>query len=93
MQVFGLPGHIIRSGKRSSPIAMQSPDDEAAIRPGCNSALARQAMTGVCRLIPLPGHPRRQAPHSQQSAGLGRAPHRIVKPQPISRAASSRLTP
>jgi len=32
MQVFGLPGHIIRSGKLSSRIAAQSPDNEAAIR-------------------------------------------------------------
>jgi len=32
MQVFGLPGHIIRSGRLSSRIAAQSPDNEAAIR-------------------------------------------------------------
>lgn len=32
MQVFGLPGHIIRSGKLSSRIAAKSPDNEAAIR-------------------------------------------------------------
>jgi putative transposase len=32
MQVFGLPGHIIRSGKLASRIAAQSSDNEAAIR-------------------------------------------------------------
>jgi putative transposase len=32
MQVFGLPGHIIRSGKVASRIAAQSSDNEAAIR-------------------------------------------------------------
>jgi transposase InsO family protein len=32
MQVFGLPGHIIRTGKLASRIAAQSPDNEAAIR-------------------------------------------------------------
>jgi len=32
MQVFSLPGHIIRSGKLASRIAAQSPDNEAAIR-------------------------------------------------------------
>jgi putative transposase len=43
MQVFGLPGHIIRSGKLASRIAAQSPDNEAAIR---RAAVARwrQAM-------------------------------------------------
>lgn len=43
MQVFGLPGHIIRSGKVASRIAAQSPDNEAAIR---RAAVARwrQAM-------------------------------------------------
>jgi putative transposase len=43
MQVFGLPGHIIRGGKLSSRIAAQSPDNEAAIR---RAAVARwrQAM-------------------------------------------------
>jgi transposase InsO family protein len=38
MQVFGLPGHIIRSGKLASRIAAQSPDNEAAIR---RAAVAR----------------------------------------------------
>lgn len=38
MQVFGLPGHIIRSGKVASRIAAQSPDNEAAIR---RAAVAR----------------------------------------------------
>lgn len=44
MQVFGLPGHIIRSGKVASRIAAQSSDNEAAIR---RAAVARwrQAMT------------------------------------------------
>jgi putative transposase len=32
MQVFGLPGHIIRNGKIASRIAAQSPDNEAASR-------------------------------------------------------------
>src|SRR5947209_5390108 len=32
MQVFGLPGHIIRSGRVASRIAAKSPDNEAAIR-------------------------------------------------------------
>src|SRR4051812_47768902 len=32
MQVFGLPGHIIRTGKLVSRIAAQSPNNEAAIR-------------------------------------------------------------
>lgn len=32
MQVFGLPGHIIRNGKVASRIAAQSADNEAAIR-------------------------------------------------------------
>ena len=43
MQVFGLPGHIIRSGRLASRIAAQSPDNEAAIR---RAAVARwrQAM-------------------------------------------------
>ena len=43
MQVFGLPGHIIRSGKLASRIAAQSQDNEAAIR---RAAVARwrQAM-------------------------------------------------
>jgi transposase InsO family protein len=43
MQVFGLPGHIIRTGKLASRIAAQSNKDEAAIR---RSTVARwrQAM-------------------------------------------------
>ena len=43
MQVFGLPGHIIRAGKLASRIAAQSPSNEAAIR---RTTLARwrQAM-------------------------------------------------
>jgi hypothetical protein len=43
MQVFGLPGHIIRTGKLASRIAAKSPDNEAAIR---RAAVARwrQAM-------------------------------------------------
>jgi putative transposase len=43
MQVLGLPGHIIRSGKWASRIAAQSPNNEAAIR---RAAVARwrQAM-------------------------------------------------
>src|ERR1700704_4424695 len=32
MQVFGLPGHIIRNARLASRIAAQSPDNEAAIR-------------------------------------------------------------
>lgn len=32
MQVFGLPGHLIRSARTASRIAAQSRDDEAAIR-------------------------------------------------------------
>jgi transposase InsO family protein len=32
MQVFGLPGHVIRTGKLASRIAAKSPDNEAAIR-------------------------------------------------------------
>lgn len=32
MQVFGLPGHIIRAGKLASRIAAKSPNNEAAIR-------------------------------------------------------------
>ena len=32
MQVFGLPGHIIRTGKLASRIAAKSQDNEAAIR-------------------------------------------------------------
>ena len=32
MQVFGLPGHVIRSAKFASRIAAKSPDNEAAIR-------------------------------------------------------------
>ncbi|TCT12443.1 hypothetical protein EDC22_102128 [Tepidamorphus gemmatus] len=32
MQVFGLPGDIIRIGKLASRIAAKSPDNEAAIR-------------------------------------------------------------
>src|SRR5712691_11442846 len=38
MQVFGLPGQIIRSAKLASRIAAQSPDNEAAIR---RAAVAR----------------------------------------------------
>ncbi len=38
MQVFGLPGQIIRTGKLASRIAAQSPDNEAAIR---RAAVAR----------------------------------------------------
>ena len=43
MQVFGLPGRIIRAGKSASRIAAQSPSNEAAIR---RAAVARwrQAM-------------------------------------------------
>lgn len=43
MQVFGLPGHIIRNGKAASRIAAKSSDNEAAIR---RAAVARwrQAM-------------------------------------------------
>jgi len=44
MQVFGLPGHIIRTGKLASRIAAQSPDNEAAIR-RATVARWRQAMT------------------------------------------------
>jgi transposase InsO family protein len=44
MQVFGLPGHIIRAGKLASRIAAQSPDNEAAIR-DATVARWRQAMT------------------------------------------------
>jgi putative transposase len=43
MQVFGLPGHIIRAGKLASRIAAQSPDNEAAIRDAL-VARWRQAM-------------------------------------------------
>ena len=32
MQVFGLPGHIIRTGKLASRIAAKSQNNEAAIR-------------------------------------------------------------
>ena len=32
MQVFGLPDHVIRTGKLASRIAAKSPDNEAAIR-------------------------------------------------------------
>ena len=43
MQVFGLPGHVIRAGTLASRIAAQSPSNEAAIR---RAAVARwrQAM-------------------------------------------------
>jgi len=43
MQVFGLPGHIIRAGKVASRIAAQSPDNEAVIR-DATIARWRQAM-------------------------------------------------
>jgi putative transposase len=43
MQVFGLPGHIIRSGKLASRIAAKSPNNEAAIR-RATIARWRQAM-------------------------------------------------
>jgi len=43
MQVFGLPGHIIRAGRVASRIAAQSPDNEAAIR-DATLARWRQAM-------------------------------------------------
>jgi transposase InsO family protein len=43
MQVFGLPGHIIRTGKLASRIAAQSSDNEAAIR-RATGARWRQAM-------------------------------------------------
>ncbi len=43
MQVFGLPGHVIRAGKLSSRIAAQSPNNEAAIRRAAVSRW-RQAM-------------------------------------------------
>src|SRR6476469_1215989 len=43
MQVFGLPGHIIRAGKVASRIAAQSLDSEAGIR-RCTVARWRQAM-------------------------------------------------
>ena len=32
MQVFGLPGHVIRTGKLASRIAAKSVNSEAAIR-------------------------------------------------------------
>ena len=51
MQVFGRPGHIIRSGKLSSRIAAKSQDNEAEIR---RAAVVRwrQAMAdGPRRLI------------------------------------------
>jgi putative transposase len=38
MQVFGLPGHVIRTGKLASRIAAKSQDNEAAIR---RAAIAR----------------------------------------------------
>jgi transposase InsO family protein len=38
MQVFGLPGHVIRTGKLASRIAAQSSDNEAALR---RTAVAR----------------------------------------------------
>lgn len=43
MQVFGLPGHLIRSGKLASRIAAKSSDNEAAIR-RATVARWRQAM-------------------------------------------------
>jgi putative transposase len=43
MQVFGLPGHIIRAGKVASRIAAKSSDNEAAIR-RATVARWRQAM-------------------------------------------------
>jgi putative transposase len=43
MQVFGLPGHIIRTGKLASRIAAKSPNNEAAIRRAAVSRW-RQAM-------------------------------------------------
>jgi putative transposase len=43
MQVFGLPGHIIRTGKLASRIAAKSPNNEAAIR-RATVARWRQAM-------------------------------------------------
>lgn len=45
MQVFGLPGHVIRSGKVASRIAAQSSDNEAAIR-RATVARWRQAISG-----------------------------------------------
>jgi transposase InsO family protein len=47
MQVFGLPGHIIRSGKLASRIAAQSPDNEAAIRRAAVSRWRQAVMDGL----------------------------------------------
>jgi hypothetical protein len=63
MQVFGLPGHIIRCGKLASRIAAKSPSNEAAIR-GATVARWRLAMAdGLTAERP----PRRRACHARHS--------------------------
>jgi transposase InsO family protein len=80
MQVFGLPGHIIRTGKWAARIAAKSPDNEAAIR---RAAVARwrQAMAdGLTaeRAAKAVGVPRATLYRWEKRAELrSRRPHRM----------------
>jgi putative transposase len=80
MQVFGLPDHIIRSGKLASRIAAQSPDNEAAIR---RAAVARwrQAMAdglSAEQAAKAVGHSRASLYRWEKDAVLrSRRPHRV----------------
>lgn len=60
MQVFGLPGHIIRSGKLASRIAAKSADDEAAIRRAAAARWRRAMANGLT------------AAHAAQAVGVSR---------------------
>lgn len=80
MQVFGLPGHIIRFGRLSSRIAAQSPDNEAAIR---RAAVVRwrQAMAdglSAERAAKAVGHSRSSLYRWQKRpVSRSRRPHRV----------------
>ena len=51
MQVCGLPGHIIRTGKLASRIAAKSSDDEAAIRRAAAARWRRAMANGLTAVL------------------------------------------
>src|SRR5262245_8025951 len=71
MQVFGLPGHIIRSAKAAARIAAQSQDNEAAIRAG---KVGRWRQARAERLTRRAGDAARGAQPSAQAAAAVGAP-------------------
>lgn len=80
MQVFGLPGHIIRGGKLSSRIAAKSPDNEAAIRRAAVARWRRAMADGLSaeRAARAVGHSRASLYRWMNNPVLrSRRPHRV----------------